>query len=88
MLKHESNGASDGVCGVVADFIEAPEEIEKALTAVLGERLQYVIVQGHEEGVEAIEYLKRESAGRAASSRAGSNAATAPLRRPCRVRTS
>ena len=64
MLKHESNGASDGVCGVVADFIEAPAEIEKALTAVLGERLQYVIVQGHKEGVEAIEYLKRESAGR------------------------
>lgn len=64
MLKHQSNGAADGVCGVVADFIEAPEEVEKALTAVLGERLQYVIVQGHEEGVEAIEYLKRESAGR------------------------
>lgn len=64
MVKHESNGGSDGVCGVVADFIEAPEEVEKALTAVLGERLQYVVVQGHREGVEAIEYLKRESAGR------------------------
>ena len=64
MFKHQSNGRSDGICGVVADFIEAPEDVEKALTAVLGERLQYVIVQGHEEGVEAIEYLKRESAGR------------------------
>ncbi len=64
MFKHQSNGQSDGICGVVADFIEAPEDMEKALTAVLGERLQYVIVQGHEEGVEAIEYLKRESAGR------------------------
>jgi len=64
MLKHQDSGASDGVCGVVADFIEAPEEMEKVLTAVLGERLQYVVVQGHEEGVEAIEYLKRESAGR------------------------
>lgn len=64
MVKHENNGESDGVCGVVADFIEAPEEVEKALTAVLGERLQYVVVQGHREGVEAIEYLKRESAGR------------------------
>ena len=64
MLRHQGSGASDGVCGVVADFIEAPEEVEKALTAVLGERLQYVVVQGHEEGVEAIEYLKRESAGR------------------------
>ena len=64
MFKHQSNGGSDGICGVVADFIEAPADVEKALAAVLGERLQYVIVQGHEEGVEAIEYLKRESAGR------------------------
>lgn len=64
MFKHRSNGGSDGVCGVVADFIEAPRDLEKALTAVLGERLQYVVVQGHEEGVEAVEYLKRESAGR------------------------
>ncbi len=64
MVNHQSNGGSDGVCGVVADFIEAPEEVERALTAVLGERLQYVVVEGHREGVEAIEYLKRESAGR------------------------
>ncbi len=64
MQKHQGNGASDGVCGVVADFVEAPEEMEKALTAVLGERLQYVVVQGHKDGVEAIEYLKQESAGR------------------------
>ena len=64
MRKHQGNGSSDGVCGVVADFIEAPEEVEKALTAVLGERLQYVVVQGHTDGVEAIEYLKQESAGR------------------------
>lgn len=64
MFKHRSNGRPDGICGVVADFIEAPEDVEKALTAVLGERLQYVIVQGYKEGVEAIEYLKRESAGR------------------------
>ena len=67
MLKHQNNGAnggSDGVYGVVADVIEAPEDMEKALTAVLGERLQYIIVQSHKEGMEAIEYLKQESAGR------------------------
>lgn len=64
MLKHQGSSTSDGVCGVVADFIEAPEEVEKALTAALGDRLQYVIVEGHEEGVAAIEYLKQESAGR------------------------
>src|SRR5207249_4139069 len=46
------------------EVIEAPEPYEKALTAVLGDRLQYVIVKGQEEGVEAIEYLKREASGR------------------------
>lgn len=67
MLKHQRNGASadsDGVYGLVADVIEAPEDMEKALTAVLGERLQYIIVQSHKEGIEAIKYLKQESAGR------------------------
>jgi chromosome segregation protein len=49
---------------LVAEVIEAPEAYEKALTAVLGDRLQYIIVKGHEEGIEAIEYLKREASGR------------------------
>jgi chromosome segregation protein len=31
---------------------------------VLGDRLQYVIVKGQQEGVEAIEYLKKEASGR------------------------
>lgn len=64
MLKKRMEPTFDGVCGLVAEVIEAPEAFEKALTAVLGDRLQYVIVQGHEEGIEAIEYLKRESSGR------------------------
>ncbi len=64
MLKRRQEAAFDGVYGLVADVIEAPEAFEKALTAVLGDRLQYVIVRGHQEGVEAIEYLKRESSGR------------------------
>ena len=64
MLKRQKEAAFEGVYGLVAEVIEAPEAYEKALTAVLGDRLQYVIVRGHEEGVEAIEYLKRESSGR------------------------
>lgn len=64
MLKRQQEPASNGIYGLVAEVIEAPEDYEKALTAVLGDRLQYVIVKGHEEGVEAIEYLKRESSGR------------------------
>ncbi|TAJ85692.1 chromosome segregation protein SMC [bacterium] len=64
MLKRQKEAAFDGVYGLVAEVIEAPESYEKALTAVLGDRLQYVIVRGHEEGIAAIEYLKRESSGR------------------------
>lgn len=64
MLKRQKESGFNGVYGLVADVIDAPQKLEKALTAVLGERLQYVIVRSHEEGIEAIEYLKRESSGR------------------------
>lgn len=64
MLKRQEEAAFDGIQGLVAEVIEAPETYEKALTAVLGDRLQYVIVNRHEEGLEAIEYLKRQSSGR------------------------
>lgn len=64
MFKRQKEAVFGGVHGLVADMIEAPEPFEKALTAVLGDRLQYIIVQGHEAGLEAIEYLKHESAGR------------------------
>jgi chromosome segregation protein len=63
MLKKQQE-APNGIYGLVAEVIEAPESYERALTAVLGDRLQYVIVKGHAEGVEAIEYLKREASGR------------------------
>jgi chromosome segregation protein len=63
MMKKQQE-APNGIYGLVAEVIEAPETYERALTAVLGDRLQYVIVKGHEEGVEAIEYLKREAYGR------------------------
>jgi len=64
MLKKQQEAAANGIYGLVAEVIEAPETYEKALTAVLGDRLQYVIVKGHEEGIEAIEYLKTEASGR------------------------
>ena len=64
MLKRQRETGTNGIYGLVAEVIEAPEPYEKALTAVLGDRLQYMIVKGQEEGVEAIEYLKREASGR------------------------
>ena len=61
MLKKQQETTPNGIYGLVAEVIEAPETYEKALTAVLGDRLQYVIVKGQEEGLEAIEYLKTRS---------------------------
>ncbi len=54
----------DGIYGLVADVIETNAGYERAVEAVLGDRLQYVVVESHREGVEAIEYLKKNSAGR------------------------
>lgn len=53
-----------GVHGLIADVIETNPGYEKAVEAVLGDRLQYVVVESHRNGVEAIEYLKKNSAGR------------------------
>jgi chromosome segregation protein len=64
MLKRQQQSEPNGIYGLVAEVIDAPEPYEKVLTAVLGDRLQYMIVKGQEEGVEAIEYLKREASGR------------------------
>jgi chromosome segregation protein len=54
-----------GIFGLVADVVSAPAEYETAIEAVLGERLQYVIVESHSQGVEAIDYLKTAAEGRA-----------------------
>jgi chromosome segregation protein len=54
-----------GVFGLVADVVAAPPEYETAIEAVLGERLQYVIVESHSQGVEAIDWLKSAAEGRA-----------------------
>lgn len=60
MLKDERGG----VHGLIADVIEANPGYEKAVEAVMGDRLQYIIVESQKTGVEAIEYLKANSGGR------------------------
>ena len=55
---------SDKFYGVVADHISVPREYEAAVEAVLGEKLQYVVVKSQEDGVRAIDYLKNYQLGR------------------------
>ena len=54
----------DTFYGVVADHINVPREYESAVEAVLGDKLQYVVVKNQEEGVRAIDYLKNYQLGR------------------------
>jgi chromosome segregation protein len=57
-----SNG--DAVRGLVADIVQPPPELETAVEAVLGDRLGNIIVESHDVGVDAIEFLKQRSEGR------------------------
>ncbi|MDY6855627.1 MAG: chromosome segregation protein SMC [Thermodesulfobacteriota bacterium] len=65
LLKHDAEDQKNGgIFGVVADIVETESKYETALEAILGERLQYIIVKSQYEGVEAIAFLKSQSAGR------------------------
>jgi chromosome segregation protein len=59
------NGAHAGVLGLVADRIEAPEELTAAFAGLLGERLQLVVVEDLPRGLELLELLAKDARGRA-----------------------
>jgi chromosome segregation protein len=54
-----------GVLGTFGELVEAPGELDRALEAALGGRLQDVVVQRWEDAEAAVEFLKRNQAGRA-----------------------
>ncbi len=54
----------DGIRGMIADFIETAPEYEMALESALGDRLQCVVVEEQQAGLQAVEYLKTQTLGR------------------------
>lgn len=64
LKKRAENRESCGILGTVSEIVETEPQYETAVGAVLGEKIQYVVVKSHEEGVGAIEYLKTEATGR------------------------
>jgi len=64
LRKKEEQEGWKGILGSVADILEPDPKYEIPLEAVLGQRLQYLIVEGEKEGVGAMAFLKRESLGR------------------------
>jgi chromosome segregation protein len=52
------------VLGLVADILQSPPRYETAVQAVLGDRLQSVVVRSQDAGLAAVDYLKTEAEGR------------------------
>lgn len=66
MLRNkQEHAAGNGICGLLADYIQTEPQYETALEAVLGEKLHYIVVESHLSGIEALDYLKMKSLGRA-----------------------
>ena len=61
---HGKREPLDGVIGLLADVLEPAAGYETAVEAVLGEALQYILVQDQNAGVAAIDYLQTSGAGR------------------------
>ncbi len=53
-----------GIYGAVAQIVEVPQEYERAVAAVLRDKLEYVVVSDVEDGLSAVEYLRSTRAGR------------------------
>lgn len=58
------NGGSEAIVGVLAEKVEIGRRFETALEAVLGERLQAVLVTNQDAGAAAVDFLKSRDAGR------------------------
>jgi len=54
-----------GVVGTVADLLEVPRELERAVEAALGERLQWVVMDTFAAAKEALGYLGSNGGGQA-----------------------
>jgi len=61
-----SDKGDRGIFGVMGEMIETDAAYEKAVEAILGERMQSVVVRDHAEGLSAIHYLKESREGRGA----------------------
>jgi chromosome segregation protein len=65
MFARTASGDLGGVVGTVADLLEVPNGLEAAVEAVLGDRLQWVVVERFEHARAALGYLEREGVGAA-----------------------
>src|SRR5436309_1544507 len=55
----------DGVVGTVADLLDVPPDLERAVEAVLAERLAWVVVERFDQARAAVTFLQERGAGAA-----------------------
>jgi chromosome segregation protein len=63
MVLREANGRV-GQQGAVADYLDVEPAWERAVEALLGEMLQYVLVDRHEQAAEGLSLVRSANAGR------------------------
>ncbi len=72
VLQHYQEGGNGdgvgerGIFGVIGELIETDAPYERAVEAILGERIQSIVVRDHAEGLSALQYLKDSREGRSA----------------------
>lgn len=64
LLEKKRQGQMDSILGSVADFIETDVEYMSAVSAVLGENAQTLVVQTQMEGASCAESLRQMASGR------------------------
>jgi chromosome segregation protein SMC, common bacterial type len=64
-LKLEGKSLSSGICGVIAELIHVPQNLEIAIEVALGGALQNIVTEDEYIAKQCIEYLKSTKSGRA-----------------------
>jgi chromosome segregation protein len=64
-IMRNGGGSAAGASAVVADLIDIEPGYERAVAAVLADRLQYVVVSTPDDGVRGADYLRQAGTGRA-----------------------
>jgi chromosome segregation protein len=64
MVRAGDQARQQGIFGLVADVITTTPRFDRAVEAALGERLQHVVVESRDKGLELVEYLKAHAEGR------------------------
>src|SRR6266571_2589985 len=63
--EREGRVGVDGVVGTVADLLDVPPDLERAVEAVLAERLAWVVVERFDQARAAVTFLQERGAGAA-----------------------